>query len=86
MSTAVGSSSCAWTCEHGGCEPPFNRKEITGTHEFSCVPVAVPVRGAGCILESYCCLNGRRIGCCPREGRGLHPTQLKLYNKAQQKD
>ena len=49
MSTAVGSSSCAWTCEHGGCEPPFNRKEITGTHEFSCVPVAVPVRGAGCI-------------------------------------
>ena len=71
MSTAVGSSSCAWTCEHGGCEPPFNRKEITGTHELSCVPVAVPVRGAGCIRRSRSRL-APTTSCCPREGRGLH--------------
>ena len=46
-----------------------------------------PRGGADCIgtTRGVTCGRGSR-GCCPREGRGLHPTQLKLYNKAQQKD
>ena len=39
--------------------------------------VAVPVRGAGCILLGIVLQKKEVTSCCPREGRGLHPTTLQ---------